>query len=131
MSEKVVDLHKEQQKADRLFDAANLNISQKRNNTEKVLSADILNDTVEFQLAEAELTKPTCYEMTLKLTSSKCASLSLAKDGVEIGEDIEDDDKLLTFHDLRRPQDEIGFEVPFREKLYGMLAQCMSYFQQH
>ena len=88
MSEKVVDLHKEQQKADILFDAANLNISEKGNNTEKVLSADLLNDAVEFQLAEAELTKPTCYEMTLKLTSSNCASLSLAKDGVEVGDDL-------------------------------------------
>ena len=108
MSEKVVDLHNEQQKADRL--AANLNISQKGNNTEKVLSADLLNDAIEFQLAEAELTKPTCYEMTLKLASSKCASLSLAKDGVEVGDSLEDDDRLLTFHDLSRPQDEIGIE---------------------
>jgi len=48
--------------------------------------------------------------MTLKLTSSKCASLSLAKDGAEIVDGLEDDDRLLTFHDLSRPQDEIGIE---------------------
>lgn len=63
MPEKIVDLHKESeaQKAVGLFEGANLNISQRKNgeNVDKVLSADLLNDAIEFPLAEAELTKPT------------------------------------------------------------------------
>lgn len=64
--------------------------------------------------------------MHLKLKSSKCASLTLTKDGTDIL-DLEDDEKSITFHDLKRPQDEIGIELPLPLKLYNHLAVCMSH----